>query len=50
MANRSRTNPVQFYLDDDEQYILDEKFKQSGMYKVILKYVQKILNKNVQML
>ena len=31
MANRSRTNPVQFYLDDDEQYILDEKFKQSGM-------------------
>ena len=31
MANRSRTNTVQFYLDDDEQYILDEKFKQSGM-------------------
>lgn len=31
MANRSRTNPVQFYLDDDEQYILDEKFKRSGM-------------------
>ena len=31
MANRNRTNPVQFYLDDDEQYILDEKFKVSGM-------------------
>ena len=31
MANRSRTNPVQFYLDDEEQYILDEKFKLSGM-------------------
>jgi len=31
MANRSRINPVQFYLDDDKQYILDEKFKQSGM-------------------
>ncbi len=27
MANRSRTNPVQFYLDDDEQYILDEQFQ-----------------------
>ena len=31
MANRTRTNPVQFYLDDEEQYILDEKFKLSGM-------------------
>ncbi len=31
MANRERTNPVQFYLNDDEQYILDEKFKLSGM-------------------
>ena len=31
MANRNRTNPVQFYLDDEEQYILDEKFKLSGM-------------------
>ena len=31
MANRKRTNPVQFYLDDEEQYILDEKFKLSGM-------------------
>ena len=31
MANRKRTNPVQFYLDDEEQYILDEKFKISGM-------------------
>ena len=31
MVNRKRTNPVQFYLDDDEQYILDEKFRVSGM-------------------
>ena len=31
MANRKRTNPIQFYLDDDEQYILDEKFRLSGM-------------------
>ena len=31
MAKRKRTNPVQFYLDDDEQYILDEKFRVSGM-------------------
>lgn len=31
MANRKRTNPVQFYLDDEEQYILDEKFRLSGM-------------------
>ena len=23
MANRNRTNPVQFYLSDDEQYILN---------------------------
>ena len=31
MANRKRTNPVQFYLDDEEQDILDEKFRLSGM-------------------
>ena len=31
MANRKRTNPIQFYLNDDEQYILDEKFRLSGM-------------------
>ena len=31
MANRKRTNPVQFYLDDDEQYILNEKFRLSEM-------------------
>ena len=29
MAKRTRTNPVQFYLNDDEQYILDAKFKES---------------------
>ena len=31
MAKRERTNPVQFYLNDDEEYILNEKFKLSGM-------------------
>ena len=31
MANRNRTNPVQFYLSDDEQYILNTKFKASSM-------------------
>ena len=31
MAKRTRTNPVQFYLDDDEQYILDAKFKASKL-------------------
>ena len=31
MAKRTRTNPVQFYLNDDEQFILDAKFKASKM-------------------
>ena len=31
MAKRNHTNPVQFYLSDDEQYILNTKFKASGM-------------------
>ena len=31
MANRNRNNPVQFYLSDDEQKILDEKFRLSRM-------------------
>ncbi len=31
MAKRTRINPVQFYLNDDEQYILDAKFKESKM-------------------
>ena len=31
MAKRDRTNSVQFYLSDDEQYILNTKFKASGM-------------------
>ena len=31
MAKRTRTNPVQFYLNDDKQYILDAKFKASKM-------------------
>lgn len=31
MTKRTRKIPVQFYLNDDEQYILDEKFRLSGM-------------------
>lgn len=31
MVNRNRNNPVQFYLSDDEQKILDEKFRLSGV-------------------
>ena len=31
MANRIRTNRNEFHLDDKEQYILNEKFKLSGM-------------------
>ena len=31
LANRTRTNRNEFHLNDDEQYILDEKFKLSGM-------------------
>ena len=38
MANRNRTNPVQFYLDDDEQYILDEKFRLSVMKKQHIRF------------
>ena len=29
MANRRRTNPVQFYLNDEKQIIFDEKFRLS---------------------
>ena len=42
MANRKRTNPVQFYLDDDEQYILDEKFRVSGM-KIKSAFLRKLI-------
>lgn len=31
MANRSRTHRNEFHLNDDEQYILDEKFRLSKM-------------------
>ena len=31
LSNRIRKNPIQFYLSDEEQYILDEKFRLSGM-------------------
>ena len=31
LANGTRTNRNEFHLNDDEQYILDEKFKLSGM-------------------
>ena len=42
MANRKRTNPMQFYLDDDEQYILDEKFRLSGM-KSMSAFLRKLI-------
>ena len=42
MANRNRTNPVQFYLSDDEQYILTTKFKASGM-KSISAFLRKLV-------
>ena len=41
MANRNRTNPVQFYLSDDEQYILTAKFKASGM-KSMAAFLRKV--------
>ena len=31
MANRKRTTPIQFYLNEDEEKILNEKFRLSGM-------------------
>lgn len=31
MKNRTRKNPFQIYLSDDEKYIFEQKFKQSGM-------------------
>ena len=36
MANRNRTHPVQFYLSDDEQYILNTKFMSAFLRKLIL--------------
>ena len=31
MIKRTRIHPVQFYLNDDEQYILEEKYRLSRM-------------------
>ena len=31
MTNRKRTTPIQFYVNEDEQKILNEKFRLSGM-------------------
>ena len=31
MSKRTRNHPVQFYLNDDEQYILEEKYRLSRM-------------------
>ena len=42
MANRNRTNPVQFYLSDDEQYILNTKFKASDM-KSMSAFLRKLI-------
>ena len=47
MANRNRTNPVQFYLSDDEQYILNTKFKASGMKSMSAFLRKQILYGNV---
>ena len=43
MTKRNRTNPVQFYLSDDEQYILNTKFKASGM-KSMSAFLRKLLH------
>ena len=42
MTKRNRTNPVQFYLSDDEQYILNTKFKASGM-KSMSAFLRKLI-------
>ena len=42
IAKRNRTNPVQFYLSDDEQYILNTKFKASGM-KSMSAFLRKLI-------
>ena len=39
MANRNRTNPVQFYLIDDKQYILTTKFKASAFSENAFPYM-----------
>ena len=31
MNKRTRIHPIQFYLNDDEQYILEEKYRLSRM-------------------
>ena len=42
MSNRNRTNPVHFYLSDDEQYILTTKFKAPGM-KSMADFLRKLV-------
>ena len=42
MTKRERTNPVQFYLNDEEQIIFDEKFKLSKM-KSKSAYLRKLI-------
>ena len=42
MANRNCTNPAQFYLSDDEQYILNTKFKASSM-KSMSAFLRKLI-------
>ena len=42
IAKRNRTNPVQFYLSDDEQYILNTKFKASNM-KSMSAFLRKLI-------
>ena len=53
MANRNRTNLVQFYLSDDEQYILNTKFKASGMKSMSTflrkKYTKERIRERIEM-
>ena len=46
MANRTRTNRNEFHLDDKEQFILDEKFRLSGMKSKSAENVQGLAEKN----
>ncbi len=52
MSKRTRIHPVQFYLNDDEQYILEEKYRLSRMKsksaflrKMILDDIKELMEK-----
>ena len=42
MAKRERQNELKIYLSDDEQYILNTKFKASGM-KSMSAFLRKLI-------